>query len=122
MDHLKFGATELNGSVYQTTARVAGRTVPALEITVEGAISEEALQDMQSHPLEILGAEGALQGKQEGYTTLIRHSVILACPTDAERELAQVRKALSQSEKEAEQLERENAELLFQMLTGEGNQ
>ena len=119
MDRLKFGTYEVQGDVYQSSARVGARQVPALEIVIRDEISRDALTAMQQHDMVICGENGETLGTQRGYHSLMRHSVILAKVTDAEQELAEAQDALLEGERERRQLEAENAALLFENLTGE---
>lgn len=103
MDKLKMGNAELLGSARFTTATVAGRSVPALELVVEGPVDQAALEAMAQGVLEIYGDDGLLQGTHKGYSMVARHSVVLAKVTDVQQELAEARAALAalQAEKEA---------------------
>ena len=119
MDKLMFGETEVRGTAVSTTAEVNGRAVPALEIRVNGPVEQAALDAMAAGALEIRSADGVLQGSHSGYSTVVRHSVLLAKVTDDQKELAQTRKALAESEEKRAALEQENAGLLYHSLTGE---
>ena len=119
MDKLIFGQTEVRGTAVSTTAEVNGKAVPALEIRVSGPVEQAVLDAMAEGTLEIRGEDGVLQGSHSGYSTVARHSVVLAKVSDAQQELAQTRKALAESEEKRAVLEQENAELLYHSLTGE---
>lgn len=112
MDKLRFGKTELRGTVHQSFAGVAGQQLPALELRLEGGVDAAALEAMQTCPLEILGQDGSVQGVHEGYHKLVRHSVLLARVDGVQREL-------EASRRECAALERENAALMLKVLTGE---
>lgn len=119
MDKLKMGSVELQGSVHFTSGTVAGQSVPALELRVEGPVDETALAAMAQGRLEIYGENGLLQGEHTGYNTVIRHSVVLAKVSEDRAQLAEARLALEKLQVEKETLEQENAALLFENLTGE---
>ena len=112
MDKLKLGGVELQGTAVSTVARVEGMNVPALELRIEGPVTEAVLAAAAENELQIYGADGVLQGEHCGYHTVVRHSLVLAKVTDLQQELLDTRAAL-------EQAERENAALLFENLTGE---
>lgn len=119
MDKLMFGGTELYGTVRSTTARVGARQVPALEIEPEGGLTAQELAAMTENDLRICDEAGEVQGVQEGYRTLIRHSVVLAKVTSAEAELAQAQDDLQEARRTNAALEQENARMLYEYLTGE---
>ncbi len=108
MDRLKFGTRELMGTARQTSVWTEGTHVSALELTVEGEVTREDLAAMTACPLEIVGENGETQGVHEGYTVLYRHSVVLAKEDETKKKL--------------EEAERENAALLYRLLTGEDEQ
>lgn len=112
MDKLKLGSLELQGTAVSTVARVGGMSVPALELRVEGPVTEEVLTAAREQDLEIWGEDGVLQGSHTGYHTVARHSLVLAKVTDLQQELLDTRAAL-------EQVEAEHAALLYESLTGE---
>ena len=112
MDKLKLGSMELQGTAVSTVARVGGMSVPALELRVEGPVSEAVLEAAAQNDLEICSQEGVLQGTHTGYRTVVRHSLVLAKVTDLQQELLDTRAAL-------EQVEAEHAALLYESLTGE---
>ena len=95
MDKLKIGAIERMGDVMFTTAQVEGMTVPALELRLDGPVDEALLNALEEGKLEIYGADGVKQGEYPGYG----------------------RVAEMQARNEA--LEQENADLLYENLTGE---
>ena len=119
MDKLKMGNVELQGSVHYTSASVAGQSVPALELRVDGAVTEEALKAMKQGRLEIYGEDGLLQGEHNGYNQVVRHSIVLAKVSDERQQLAEAQSALEKLQAEKELLEQENAALLYTNLTGE---
>lgn len=115
MDKLKIGEIEKAGDALFTTAQVAGLTVPALELRVEGPVDEALKEDK----LEIYGADGVKQGEYLGYQTVVRRSVVVAKVTDDQQELLRVQAELAAVQAEKEALEQENAALLYESLTGE---
>ena len=119
MDKLKMGSVQLQGSVHFTSAAVAGQSVPALELRVEGTVDETALAAMAQGRLEIYGENGLLQGEYTGYNTVIRHSVVLAKVSDERQQLAEAHSAMEKLQAEKDALEQENAALLYANLTGE---
>lgn len=119
MDLLKFGETELRGSVTAVKTSLEGETVPGLELRIDGAVNEEGLKAMAENDLEIYDADGQLLGRQEGYTTVVRHTVVLAKLNGSQKDLAAARRSLARLEEEKTELERENAALLYENLTGE---
>ena len=119
MDKLKMGSVELQGSVHFTDATVAGQSVPALELRVNGPVEESALAAMAQGRLEIYGENGLLQGEHTGYSTVVRHSVVLAKVSQERQQLAEAQWALEKLQAEKEVLEQENAALLYEHLTGE---
>lgn len=119
MDILKFGETQLQGSVVAIKTSVEGETVPGLELRIAGAVTQEALKAMTENDLMIYGADGQLLGRQEGYTTVAQHRVVLAKMNSSQKDLAATKRALSQMKEEKAILERENAALLYRKLTGE---
>jgi len=119
MDKLKFGSVELKGSVHFAAASVAGQSVPALELRVEGPVDETALEAMTKETLEIYGESGLLQGTHTGYNTVMRHSVILAKVSDVQQQLEEARVQLEALQAEKDALESEHAALLYTSLTGE---
>lgn len=112
MDKLKIGNVQLEGSVHFTTAKVGDKTFPALELRVKGPVDEAALEAMSRGSLEIYGEDGLLQGSHQGYSTVARHSVVLAKVTDEQQELMAAKAALAQ-------VQAEHAALLYETLTGE---
>lgn len=119
MDKLKMGDVTLKGSVHFTTARVAEQSVPALELRVEGPVDATALEAMKTGKLEIYGEDGVLQGTQNGYHTVVRHSVVIAKVSDVQQQLAEAKEQLETLQAEKEILEAEHAALLYTSLTGE---
>lgn len=112
MDKLKIGETERTGDVLFTTAQAGGMTVPALELRLEGPVDETVLEQLKKGELEIRNEAGTLLGSYSGYDTVVRRSVVVAKVPDAQKELQAVREQLAA-------LERENAALMYQTLTGE---
>lgn len=119
MDKLKIGEIEKAGDALFTTAQVAGLTVPALELRVEGPVDEALLEALKEGKLEIYGADGVKQGEYLGYQTVVRRSVVVAKVTDDQQELLRVQARLAAVQAEKEALEQENAALLYESLTGE---
>lgn len=119
MDKLKMGDVTLQGSVHFTTARVAEQSVPALELRVEGPVEAAALEAMKAGKLEIYGEDGVLQGSQTGYSTVVRHSVVIAKVSDVQQQLAEAKAQLEELQDEKNLLEAEHAALLYTSLTGE---
>jgi hypothetical protein len=69
--------------------------------------------------VEIYGADGAKQGEYPGYTTVVRRSVVVAKVSDDQQELLRVQAQLEEAQAKNEALEQENANLLYENLTGE---
>lgn len=114
MDKLKIGETERTGDVLFTTAQTAGMTVPALELRLEGPVDAALLEQLEKGELEIRDEDGTLLGSYTGYDTVVRRSVVVAKVPDAQKELQAAQAQLAV-------LERENAALLYQVLTGEAS-
>ena len=119
MDKLKIGEIERQGDALFTTAQVEGLTVPALELRMEGPVDEQLLTALEEGKLEIYGADGVKQGEYPGYTTVVRRSVVVAKVSDDQQELLRVRAQLAEAQAKNEALEQENANLLYENLTGE---
>ena len=119
MDKLKIGEIERQGDALFTTAQVEGLTVPALELRMEGPVDEQLLTALEEGKLEIYGADGVKQGEYPGYTTVIRRSVVVAKVSDDQQELLRVQAQLEEAQAKNEALEQENANLLYENLTGE---
>ena len=119
MDKLKMGEVTLQGSVHFTTARVGEQSVPALELRVEGPVTDQALEAIKTGKLEIYGEDGVLQGVQNGYNTVVRHSVMVAKVSDVQQQLAEAKAEMEMLQAEKAALEGEYAALLYVSLTGE---
>ena len=119
MDKLKIGEIERQGDALFTTAQVEGLTVPALELRMEGPVDEQLLTALEEGKLEIYGADGVKQGEYPGYSTVIRRSVVVAKVSDDQQELLRVQAQLAEAQAQNEALEQENANLLYESLTGE---
>lgn len=119
MDKLKIGEIERQGDALFTTAQVEGLTVPALELRMEGPVDEQLLTALEEGKLEIYGADGVKQGEYPGYTTVVRRSVVVAKVSDDQQELLRVQAQLAEAQAKNEALEQENANLLYENLTGE---
>lgn len=119
MDKLKIGEIERMGDALFTTAQVEGLTVPALELRLEGPVDEAVLAALEKDKLEIYGADGIKQGEYPGYHTVVRRSVVVAKVSDQQQELLRVQAQLAAVQEEKEVLEQENANLLYESLTGE---
>lgn len=119
MDKLKIGEIERQGDALFTTAQVEGLTVPALELRMEGPVDEQLLTALEEGKLEIYGADGVKQGEYPGYTTVVRRSVVVAKVSDDQQELLRVQAQLEEAQAKNEALEQENANLLYENLTGE---
>ena len=119
MDKLKIGEIERQGDALFTTAQVEGLTVPALELRMEGPVDEQLLTALAEGKLEIYGADGVKQGEYPGYTTVVRRSVVVAKVSDDQQELLRVQAQLAEAQAKNEALEQENANLLYENLTGE---
>lgn len=119
MDKLKIGEIERMGDVLFTTAQVEGMTVPALKLRLEGPVDETLLTALEEGKVEIYGADGVKQGDYSGYSTVVRRSVVVAKVTDDQQELLRVQAQLAAAQTENEALEQENANLLYESLTGE---
>lgn len=103
MDKLRFGTVELWGTVHQSSACQDGRQLPALELRIQGGADASMLEAMQNCPLEVLDEQDQVQGVHEGYTKLMRHSVLLARADEAQ--------LLAEMKQRCEALEKENAAL-----------
>lgn len=119
MDKLKIGEIERTGDALFTNAQVEGMTVPALELRLEGPVDEALLAALEEGRLEIYGADGIKQGEYPGYSTVVRRSVVVAKVTDDQKELLRVQAQLVAAQAEKQALEQENANLLYESLTGE---
>ena len=119
MDKLKIGEIERQGDALFTTAQVEGLTVPALELRMEGPVDEQLLTALAEGKLEIYGADGVKQGEYPGYATVVRRSVVVAKVSDDQQELLRVQAQLEEAQAKNEALEQENANLLYENLTGE---
>ena len=119
MDKLKIGEIERMGDALFTTAQVEGLNVPALELRLEGPVDEAVLAALEKDKLEIYGADGIKQGEYPGYHTVVRRSVVVAKVSDQQQELLRVQAQLAAVQEEKEVLEKENANLLYESLTGE---
>ena len=119
MDKLKIGAIERMGDVMFTTAQVEGMTVPALELRLDGPVDEELLNALEKGKLEIYGADGVRQGEYPGYGRVVRRSVVVAKVSDDQQELLRMQNRLAEMQARNEALEQENADLLYESLTGE---
>ena len=69
--------------------------------------------------LEIYGADGVKQGEYPGYATVVRRSDVVAKVSDDQQELLRVQAQLAEAQAKNEALEQENANLLYENLTGE---
>ena len=121
MDKLKIGEIERMGDALFTTAQVEDMTVPALELRLEGPVDEAVLTALEEGKLEIYGADGIKQGEYPGYNTVVRRSIVVAKVSDDQKELLRVQAQLAAVQAEKEALEQENANLLYESLTGEKN-
>lgn len=121
MDKLKIGEIERMGDDLFTTAQVEDMTVPALELRLEGPVDEAVLTALEEGKLEIYGADGIKQGEYPGYNTVVRRSIVVAKVSDDQKELLRVQAQLAAVQAEKEALEQENANLLYESLTGEEN-
>lgn len=119
MDKLKIGEIERMGDALFTTAQAEGMTVPALELRLEGPVDEALLAALEEGKLEIYGDDGVKQGEYPGYSTVVRRSVVVAKVSDDQQELLRVQAQLAAVQAEKETLEQENANLLYESLTGE---
>ena len=119
MDKLKIGEIERTGDALFTTAQVEGMTVPALELRLEGPVDEPLLAALKEGKLEIYGADGVKQGEYPGYSTVVRRSVVVAKVSDDQQELLRVQTQLAEVQAKNQALEQENANLLYESLTGE---
>lgn len=121
MDKLKIGEIERQGDVLFTTAQVEGLTVPALELRLDGPADQTLLDGLKEGKLEIYGEDGVKQGEYAGYSTVVRRSVVVAKVSDEQQELLRLQAQLAAAQAENEALERENAGLLYESLTGEAS-
>lgn len=69
--------------------------------------------------VEIYGADGVKQSEYSGYATVVRRSVVVAKVSDDQQELLRVQAQLAEAQAKNEALEQENANLLYENLTGE---
>lgn len=102
------------------------RDYPALRFEFENEITASDIETLISGSFEILDDEGNVQGKYDGYNTVKNLSISIGRITSEEQELIDLETEMSELRIENDEyqtaithLERENAELLFNSMTGE---
>lgn len=86
--------------IHSNTIRQNGKSYPALQIAVDGGLSQTEIDALCSGQLEIIDDSGNVIGTHEGYTTNAEHSLIIGKITTADQEIAELTEEITAAKQE----------------------
>lgn len=86
--------------IHSESIRQNGKSYPALQIAVDGGLSQTEIDALCSGQLEIIDDSGNVIGTHEGYTTNAGHSLIIGKITTADQEIAELTEEITAAKQE----------------------